>query len=58
MSMTTYAEFANPSVKTAEGISVASGDTGGDGKPVLLLQHLRGNLDDWDRARVDEMGGS
>jgi hypothetical protein len=58
MSMTIYAEVANLSVKTAEGISVAYGDTGGDGNPVLLLQHLRGNLDNWDRALVDEMGGS
>jgi hypothetical protein len=56
MSMTTYAELTNLSVKTAEGISVAYRDTGGDGNPVLL-QHFRGNPDSWDRAMVDEMGG-
>ena len=58
MSMTTYAELANLSVKTAEGISVTYRDAGGDGNPVRLLQHFPGNLDNWDRALVDEMGGS
>ena len=57
MSMTTYAELANLSAKTAEGISVAYLDTGGDGNPVLF-QHFLGNPDNWDRALVDEMGGS
>jgi pimeloyl-ACP methyl ester carboxylesterase len=58
MSTTTYGELPNLSVKTAEGISVAYRDTGGDGNPVLLLQHFRGNLDSWDPALVDELAAN
>jgi pimeloyl-ACP methyl ester carboxylesterase len=56
--MTTYAELANLSVKTAEGMSIAYRDTGGGGTPVLLLQHFRGNLDNWDPALVDGLGAN
>jgi pimeloyl-ACP methyl ester carboxylesterase len=31
-------------------------DTGGADVPLLLLQHFRGNLDNWDPAFVDELG--
>jgi pimeloyl-ACP methyl ester carboxylesterase len=53
--MTTYAELPNWSVKTADGLSLAYRDTGGDGRPVVLLQHFRGNLDNWDPALIDEL---
>jgi pimeloyl-ACP methyl ester carboxylesterase len=53
--MTTYAELPNLSVKTADGLSLAYRDTGGDGRPVVLLQHFRGNLDNWDPALIDEL---
>jgi pimeloyl-ACP methyl ester carboxylesterase len=53
--MTTYADLPNLSVKTADGLSLAYRDTGGDGRPVVLLQHFRGNLDNWDPALIDEL---
>ena len=53
--MTTYAELPNLSVKSAAGLSLAYRDTGGDGRPVVLFQHFRGNLDSWDPALVDEL---
>jgi pimeloyl-ACP methyl ester carboxylesterase len=56
--MTTYSELANLSIKTAEGLSIAYRDTGGGGNPVLLLQHFRGNLDNWDPALVDELAAN
>ncbi|HWC37020.1 MAG TPA: alpha/beta hydrolase [Acidimicrobiales bacterium] len=36
-------------------MSFAYRDTGGDGIPLVLLQHFRGNLDNWDPALVDEL---
>ena len=53
--MTTYAELENLSVKSEDGLSFAYRDTGGDGRPVVLFQHFRGNLDSWDPALVDEL---
>jgi pimeloyl-ACP methyl ester carboxylesterase len=53
--MTTYADLPNLSVNTAKGLDFAYRDTGGDGRPVFLLQHFRGNLDSWDPALVDEL---
>jgi len=53
--MTSYAELPNLSVKTAEGQSRAYRDTGGGGRPVVFLQHFRGNLDNWDPALVDAL---
>jgi pimeloyl-ACP methyl ester carboxylesterase len=53
--MTTYAELQNLSLKTADGVSLAYRDTGGDGRAVILLQHFRGNLDNWDPALIDEL---
>ena len=44
---------ANPpnlSVKSDAGLNLAYRDTGGDGRPVVLFQHFRGNLDGWDPA--------
>ncbi len=51
--MTTYAELENLTVKSADGLSFAYRDTGGDGRPVVLFQHFRGNLDNWDPALID-----
>jgi pimeloyl-ACP methyl ester carboxylesterase len=54
--MTLYAELPNLSVKTESGLEYSYRDTGGDGTPLVLLQHFRGNLDNWDPALVDELG--
>lgn len=56
--MTTYAELPNLRVKTEQGLSVSYRDTGGDGRPLVLCQHFRGNLDNWDPALVDGLAAS
>jgi pimeloyl-ACP methyl ester carboxylesterase len=56
--MPKYAELPNLSVKTAGGLSLAYRDTGGDGRPVVLFQHFRGNLDNWDPALIDELAAN
>ena len=53
--MTTYAELENLKVNSEDGLSFAYRDTGGEGRPVVLFQHFRGNLDSWDPALVDEL---
>lgn len=47
-----YSELANELVSAANGVDYAYRDTGGgeDGLPLVLLQHFRGNLDNWDPA--------
>jgi pimeloyl-ACP methyl ester carboxylesterase len=56
--MTTYAELPNLSVKTEGGFSLAYRDTEGAGRPVVLFQHFRGNLDNWDPALIDELAAN
>jgi pimeloyl-ACP methyl ester carboxylesterase len=53
--MTTYGDLPNLNVQTADGLSFAYRDTGGQGRATVLLQHFRGNLDNWDPALVDEL---
>jgi pimeloyl-ACP methyl ester carboxylesterase len=58
-----YSELANEAVSAANGIDYAYRDTGaGDGQgqgqgpvPLVLLQHFRGNLDNWDPALIDAL---
>jgi pimeloyl-ACP methyl ester carboxylesterase len=51
-----YAELPNQLVSAATGIDYAYRDTGGeDGVPLVLLQHFRGNLDNWDPALIDAL---
>jgi len=43
-------------VSAADGIDYAYRDTGGEGEvPLVLLQHFRGNLDNWDPALIDAL---
>ncbi len=56
--MTTYSEAANTVVRAASGVDYAYREVGDGGVPVVLLQHFRGNLDNWDPALVDELGSS
>jgi pimeloyl-ACP methyl ester carboxylesterase len=53
--MTSYAELPNLTVTSKAGVSYAYRDTGGDGVPLVLLQHFRGTLDGWDPALVDAL---
>jgi len=56
-----YRELANEHISAANGIDYAYRDTGardgqGDGGvPLVLLQHFRGNLDNWDPALIDAL---
>jgi pimeloyl-ACP methyl ester carboxylesterase len=56
-----YAELANATVKAANGIDCAYRDTGGGREgvlPLVLLQHFRGNLDNWDPALIDALAAT
>ena len=52
-----YSGLPNQLVKAANGIEYAYRDTGGEGSgvPLVLLQHFRGNLDNWDPALIDAL---
>jgi pimeloyl-ACP methyl ester carboxylesterase len=55
-----YSELPNSQVSAANGIDYAYRDSGGHdgGVPLVLLQHFRGNLDNWDPALVDALAAS
>src|ERR1700735_4917455 len=53
--MTTYAQLENLTVDSGDGLRFAYRDTGGAGRPVVLFQHFRGNLDNWDPALIDDL---
>ena len=57
---TGYSELPNEVVSAANGVDYAYRDTrGGDGAaPLVLLQHFRGNLDDWDPALIDALAST
>ena len=54
-----YSGLANELVSAANGVDYAYRDTGGEGGegglPLVLLQHFRGNLDNWDPALIDAL---
>jgi pimeloyl-ACP methyl ester carboxylesterase len=54
-----YSALENQSVSAANGVSYAYRDTGSadgtGGVPLVLLQHFRGNLDNWDPALIDAL---
>jgi pimeloyl-ACP methyl ester carboxylesterase len=54
----TYGELENLTVKSEGGLSFAYRDTGGDGRSLVLLQHFRGNLDNWDPALIDDLAAN
>jgi pimeloyl-ACP methyl ester carboxylesterase len=53
----TYSSLPNKLVRAANGIDYAYRDTSGgeSGVPLVLLQHFRGNLDNWDPALIDAL---
>ena len=55
-----YSELANETVNAANGIDYAYRDSGGHegGVPLVLLQHFRGNLDNWDPALIDALAAT
>jgi pimeloyl-ACP methyl ester carboxylesterase len=50
-----YAGAANRRVAAGNGIEYAYRDLGESEVPLILLQHFRGNLDNWDPALVDAL---
>ena len=53
-----YSELPNALVTGVNGVDYAYRDTGADQQgavPLVLLQHFRGNLDNWDPALVDAL---
>jgi hypothetical protein len=54
-----YIGLPTSRVTAANGVDYAYRDTGPQdtsGTPLVLLQHFRGNLDNWDPALVDTFG--
>jgi len=50
-----YAEAAIHRIAALNGIEYAYRDVGESDVPLVLLQHFRGNLDNWDPALIDEL---
>ncbi len=52
-----YSKLKNELVSAANGVDYAYRDTGGGegGLPLVLLQHFRGNLNNWDPALIDAL---
>jgi pimeloyl-ACP methyl ester carboxylesterase len=53
-----YAEASIQRIAAANGIEYAYRDVGEGDVPLVLLQHFRGNLDNWDPALVDALASS
>ena len=53
-----YAGLPNERVQAANGVDYAYRQYGADSRPLLFLQHFRGNLDNWDPFLMDRMAGS
>jgi pimeloyl-ACP methyl ester carboxylesterase len=56
--MTTYSEATNKVIRAASGIDYGYRDVGDGAVPIVLLQHFRGNLDNWDPALIDGLASS
>ena len=55
-----YSELGNELVRAANGVGYAFRDTGGGegAVPLVLFQHFRGNLDNWDPALIDALAAA
>ena len=51
----TFSASRTKAVSAGSGVSYAYRETGRGEVPLVLLQHFRGNLDNWDPALVDEL---
>ena len=54
----TYSEAPNKTVRAANGIDYAYRQVGDGALPLVLLQHFRGNLDNWDPALIDALASA
>ncbi len=51
----TYARLPNHRISASNGVKYAYRETGDGLVPLVLLQHFRGNLDNWDPALIDAL---
>src|SRR5271168_4269881 len=58
MTLGTYSGLPNRRVSAANGVEYAFREAGDGPVPLLLLQHFRGNLDNWDPALVDTLAST
>jgi pimeloyl-ACP methyl ester carboxylesterase len=58
MTGTSYSELANQRIPAENGIEYAYREMGEGSVPLVLLQHFRGNLDNWDPALIDALATS
>jgi pimeloyl-ACP methyl ester carboxylesterase len=56
--MSGYTELPKKQLRAANGVDYAYRDTGGGGTPLVVLQHFRGNLDNWDPPLIDALSSS
>jgi pimeloyl-ACP methyl ester carboxylesterase len=56
--MATYSSLPNRLVSAANGVDYAYRDAGEGTVPLVLLQHFRGNLDNWDPALIDALASA
>jgi pimeloyl-ACP methyl ester carboxylesterase len=54
----TYSSLPNKVVGAGNGIDYAYRDVGQSTVPLVLLQHFRGNLDNWDPALIDALAST
>ncbi len=54
----TYSQSPNKLISAANGIDYAYRETGEGTVPLVLLQHFRGNLDNWDPALIDALASA
>jgi pimeloyl-ACP methyl ester carboxylesterase len=53
-----YSQLPNELVSAPNGVDYAYRDAGDGGVPLVLLQHFRGNLDNWDPALIDGLAST
>ena len=56
--MTAYLEAPTHTVDAANGVRYAYRELGDGGVPLVLFQHFRGNLDNWDPALVEALAAN
>jgi pimeloyl-ACP methyl ester carboxylesterase len=56
--ITTYSSLPNKLASAVSGIDYAYRDAGQGAVPLVLLQHFRGNLDNWDPALIDALAST
>ena len=54
----TYSELPNKLISAANGVEYAYREAGTGAVPLVLLQHFRGNLDNWDPALIDTLAST